>query len=139
MVPAGMTMRDRDLTQGSRRQGRQRLAPGLALLALLLQLIASFGHFHPEDFRGSASGSGAALHVDAAGAAGPADPGPGLPGHDDCAICIALHLAGGALLPDPPMLLAPADGITAELRPWTDRRIAWPSYFLFESRGPPSA
>jgi hypothetical protein len=116
-----------------------RLTPWLAIFALVVQFVAGFGHFHPDDFRGSAPGPGASLLVDTEGqtAQAPIDHAPGLPTHDDCAICTVMHLAASAALPVPLLLLAPATGTATTPPPVTRLRVAWPPHFLFNSRGPP--
>ena len=134
-------MSDHDLAGRSRHRGRSRLAPLLAIFALLIQFVAGFGHFHPEDLQGVTPGTGAAL-VDASASMAPQsdDHVPRLPAHDECAICVALNLAGSAGLPAPPVLVVePGVSVRTVPRPLADRRIAWPPHFLFDSRGPPHA
>jgi hypothetical protein len=113
------------------------------LFALLVQVVTGFGHFHPEDF-GSASGLGSPVLVTNGGSPLPlSEPvnhhSPGLPSHDDCAICIVLHLTGSAGLPVAPLLVIPTPGVTTKSRPPADLRVGWPPHFLFDPRGPPHA
>jgi hypothetical protein len=83
----------RHIQQGSR----------LALLALAVQLVLSFGHFHA-----SAQPAPADVSVSSEQLPGSA-PVPGHQHHpvDDCAICAVMALAGTALAGTPPILLLP--------------------------------
>jgi Protein of unknown function (DUF2946) len=71
----------------------------LALFALALQLILSFGHVHAEDLGLAAPAGGIASHAQASakndGSPSPRDDDA----HDICAICIALSLSATSLLP----------------------------------------
>ena len=108
-----------------------RLGSRLALFALAIQFVLSFGHFHVHG--GSAQASAlpdgeqpghhhsigfAAVHVDALdrtlapSASGPARPkpsdrGPASPPADHCAICTLMALANVMVVATPPCLLAP--------------------------------
>jgi len=81
-----------------------RLGSRLALLALAIQLVLSFGHVHLD-------GMGLGSQHNAAVAAA-ADPGGGPDGspasHDPlCPICLSIQLAGALLQPSPPAVIAP--------------------------------
>ena len=71
----------------------------LALFALALQLILSFGHVHAGDLGLAAPAEAVASHAQASanndGSPSPRDDGA----HDICAICIALSLSATSLLP----------------------------------------
>ena len=73
----------------------------MALLALTIQLVASFGHFHHEDLFGS--GQGVAV---AAGAGNPAsDRDADQHGRGGlCGMCWAVQLLGNAQIAVPPLL-----------------------------------
>jgi hypothetical protein len=82
-----------------------RLGSRLALLALAIQLVLSFGHVHLD-------GMGLVSQHNAAVAAA-ADPGGGPDGspanHDPlCPICLSIQLAGALLQPSPPAVVVPA-------------------------------
>jgi hypothetical protein len=135
------TVSDHDFP-GRDARGRPRLAAVLAIVALVVQFVAGFGHFHPDDLQGLASGSRTAVLADAGAlTASTSDHHtPGLPTHEQCAICVALSIAGSADLPVPPVLVVdPGISVRTVPRPLTDRRVAWPPHFLFDSRGPPHA
>lgn len=115
-----------------------RFGARLALLALALQLLLSFGHIHPEDFAFSSPSKVAMLSATALDG-GPSSDRDERAGHDYCAICATISLASTLLLPEPvslPILVA--------------REYKWqPSYYVerlnfnlhiaFQARGPPLA
>ncbi|HKW53171.1 MAG TPA: hypothetical protein VJO12_05730 [Stellaceae bacterium] len=112
----------------------------LAFLSLLLQLGATAGHFHREDFAVIAAGKAAVLAAnDAPGAL--AQPGgqPMLPTHDDCSLCFSLQLAGSSALPLPIVLAAPHEHETTPPVPATALRLIATAYLLFQTRAPPIA
>lgn len=79
----------------------------LALAAIGLQIVLSFGHVHP----GVANASIASTLV---GAATPVPKAPlGQPGHhgkDFCATCVAINLVAHSFVPSVPQLAEPAPG-----------------------------
>jgi hypothetical protein len=86
-------------------RAQRRFGGWLALFALALQLMLSFGHIHAEDFAAN-PGAVTLVHSDE----GPIDSDGnrhGL-GHADCAICAVIHLAATLLLPPPPQVPLPA-------------------------------
>ena len=107
----------------------------LALLALTLQLIASFGHLHHEDL----FGSGQRVAVAAAG-------NPAFDGDADqhehsgpCGVCWAVQLLGNAQIAAPPLLpLTVVFTRTAICVP-PPNPVALPDCQAFQSRAPPSA
>ena len=116
--------------------GAQRRVSGwLALAALAIQLAASFGHMHREDFVHGRPGP----TVVTQGAGGAGTPTDGDDDHLACDICATVHLAGTMLLPAPPAIALPAGiaiaRLTAGKQPATHRIAALP----FHARGPPSA
>jgi hypothetical protein len=85
-------------------RARRRLGVWLALFALALQLVLSFGHIHAEEFARKSSVATLA-HSDE----GPADDDDHHgAGHGDCAICAVIHLAATLLLAPPPQVALPA-------------------------------
>ncbi len=93
----------------------------LALFALALQLVLSFGHFHADAARAApAIQSGSALS-DLSSAHGlsaqdtaakssqtlPNGPDSGQPSHDPCDICAVIAMANTVLSTTPPLLLLP--------------------------------
>lgn len=130
---------------GARSAGRGRGFPAwLAIFSLVLQLVVTAGHFHPEDFALFYRDTGGApVLASMGGQGGAALPGgggqPALPAHDDCALCFSLQLAGNSAMPEPVVLAAPPDegsplpSITAA----PQRRPA--PHSLAETRAPPIA
>ena len=111
-----------------------------ACLSLLLQLAATAGHFHREDFALIAAGKATASAAsDAPGA--PAQPGgqPTLPSHDDCSLCFSLQLAGSSALPVPVVLAAPDVHRIAAPPPASALRLTAAAHLLFQTRAPPIA
>jgi hypothetical protein len=107
-------------------------------LSLLLQLAATAGHFHREDFAFIADGKAAALAAsDASGA--PSQPGgqPALPTHDDCSLCFSLQLAGSSALPVPVLLPARDERYIVPPPPATTLRLSAAAHLLFQTRAPP--
>ena len=71
----------------------------LALFALALQLILSFGHVHTEDLGLAAPAEAVASHAQSASGDDTQPPRHRDDAHDICAICIALSLSATSLLP----------------------------------------
>jgi len=119
-------------------RSRQRHGAGLALLALLVQIVVSFGHIHPEDFRPAAAATATAS---AAAHAQPGRSDPLPPGHpdDDCPICMAVHMAAMGLVTVPPAVAIPTEfSLIAHERPAAQAAVV-ARYVLFRTRAPPAA
>jgi hypothetical protein len=127
-VEGKMRRRERGAaTAGRRRRG----AAWLSIATVLLQLVASAWHIHPEDY---AFLAGVALHGDHASSAPPQS---GAPGHEDCALCFTLHLAVGSVLPDAGASALPAAGKAPPLgMPEALHLVSAPD-LLFRTRAPP--
>jgi hypothetical protein len=110
----------------------------LALLALAVQFVVSFGHIHREDIFGSARAAPSiAVPVADAGQQAPNHPAK----HDDdyCAICATISLLGYSVVAAAPALPAPA---VAHVIAHVDRVVviaAVPRRAAFRSRAPPTA
>src|ERR1700757_2067810 len=114
---------------------RRRLGGWLALVALALQLAASFGHMHREDFVHGRPGPTVVTQC-AAGGGAPTD------GDDDhliCAICATVHLAGTVLLPAPLAIALPAEVTIARLTAAEHNATEHTPALAFHARGPPRA
>jgi hypothetical protein len=116
----------------------RKLACWLAMAALLAQLVATAGHFHPEDF--SMLG-GTPTVASTAGPEGTASHSgiPVLPRHDDCALCFSLHVANGSAVPDAALLPVPNASSGLQLEGFSARRLHPAPHLLFETRAPPTA
>jgi hypothetical protein len=124
------------------RQGRRihRRVAWLALLALWLQLGLSFGHTHPEDFFGL--GGQHQAQLTAAAHTAPAPPlGPisDSLGHEACAICASISLAGTLIVAVPPVIAPPRFDRGAP-PPLYDHVVVFRApHLLFQTRAPPVA
>ncbi len=112
---------------------------GLALFALTLQLVLSFGHVHLYGVRG-----GSATATVMAGAKAPASlPSPAqYPANDAddyCAICAAIHLTATSFLPQVPQLSVPFASQTIEHVKHVAFAFVAPQRSPFQSRAPPLA
>lgn len=117
-------------------RARRRLGVWLALFALALQLVLSFGHIHAEDFAAPNPG----VLTLAAADGGPADDDDHHgAGHADCAICAVIHLAGTLLLPPPPLVQLPAAESLAWLAAIDRQDAVRASRQPFQARAPPQA
>ena len=108
----------------------------LALFALALQLVLSFGHIHPDDFFRLEAPSSARTAANTAPLPAPA---PALPSHDDCAICVSMAMVGSSVLPAPVALVPPATLVAVFARPIDAPILAVPLRLSFRSRAPPIA
>lgn len=106
----------------------------LALLALAIQLVLSFGHVHPARAQAPAGSAIESLHL-------PADQLPASDQHpaDHCDICAVLSMAGTMLAASPPALPPPpaTDFRLLDAREQFVDRAA--SGVAFQPRGPPLA
>jgi hypothetical protein len=115
-----------------------RRGAGVALLALALQLVLSFGHVHLDGLAGSGPAqAGISVSATANDAGTPSDTGHHPGANDFCAICATISLAGSLLLPQLAHLVLPA--VTA--REWSpdDRTALAPGapHRHFQARAPP--
>lgn len=117
-------------------RARLEIGTRLALFALALQIVLSFGHVHLGDFRHATNGLAVAGTPPA-----PTDrpQHPASDADDYCAICAAIHLAATSLLPQAPQLPVPF-----AVRPVEHANFIAPSFFStrrasFQSRAPPLA
>jgi hypothetical protein len=109
----------------------------LALIALALQIVLTFGHVHLHGL----SGSSHRVVAGRASLAPPLQPPAQSPSHDDdyCAVCASIFLASSAFAPPPPQLPPPATSKRAEHSFYLARLLAEPPRLAFRSRAPPLA
>jgi Protein of unknown function (DUF2946) len=114
----------------------------LALFALALQIVLSFGHMHPEDFFPPGSG-GAGRDLAQTLTRGPSAPSPQSPAgdsdHDGCAICINMAMVGASALPPPVSIAPPVAVAHVMFAPVASAAAAGALYPNFRSRAPPLA
>lgn len=125
-----MRRREREAaTAGRSRRG----AAWLSIAAVLLQLVVSAWHIHPEDYAFAATAVSGVDHALSS------TPQPAAPGHEDCALCVTLQLATGSALPDGGSVAPPS---TADALPPAmpeALHLASAPYLLFRTRAPPAA
>jgi hypothetical protein len=95
------------------RRTKRRWSSWLALAAMALQLVLSFGHIHLEKL---ASGSVIASMTASETSSSQQNPAhhPANKTDDFCAICATIHLASSSFLPDAPLLPVPFASRTIE-------------------------
>jgi hypothetical protein len=113
----------------------------LALFALALQAVLSFGHIHPEDLGLPSSG---ADHTQVSSNASPVPANQSAPdqspGTDDyCAICASMMLVATAVPSLPPVLIVPEKIHRIWPAEIPARSISSKFIPSFQARGPPSA
>jgi len=107
----------------------------VALLAMLLQFVLSFGHFDGQNFAALQSSHHPLTIANAQGASG--GTGQGLAGDIDCPICSSIQLLGSTALPDGMLLRAPVVRHTGFVFAGEPLRLTPPPHLLFDTRGPP--
>ncbi len=123
-------------------RANRKLGGWLALLALAVQLVLSFGHIHREDIYGPERPA-AAPSVSAALAAGdaqslPADRSSHHTG-DYCAICATISLLSTSFVAMPPQLALPLASYAIEHIDGVAVAFIAPQRAPFQSRAPPLA
>lgn len=107
----------------------------LALVALGIQLVVSFGHVHLEGARvpfGSAVSDAASLDRLPVGAPDP----PGAPQHD-CPVCVSIYLLANALTGEPAVLSLPTAVDFEPFPPVGESEIFVTRFYPFRTRAPP--
>ncbi|HWE76843.1 MAG TPA: hypothetical protein VG328_27005 [Stellaceae bacterium] len=107
----------------------------LALLAMVIQLVASYGHIHPQDFRPMLQGHGAPVLTAPNGTG--SGLGDGLAADIDCPICASISMLGSSALPDGIRLPAPALHPSPAPVAFDALHLTAPPHLLFDTRGPP--
>jgi len=108
----------------------------LALLALAMQLVGSFGHFHAP----RAGHEAAALTCRTFFRPAPEQPcTPSLPDDKCCVICWTIMLAGSLVVHEAPALALPALAAGSVLPDCARRLAARVPTAAFQARGPPSS
>jgi hypothetical protein len=124
-------------------RSRSSLGSWLALFALAVQLVVSFGHVHLDRGASLAGHSSTLLRVHAATSVDVAS----LPAGDEapaaadeyCAVCALIHLAGTIVTAEPPSLPLPAVFGRAPPATATDLELPAHHHSPFSSRAPPVA
>ena len=114
----------------------------LALFALAVQFVLSFGHVHVHGIGHSAPGVVASVHGSAGAPAPTPTPTPtqNKPDSDDyCAICATISLLSGSVAAMPPQLALPVVSNVVEHASRVAIAVVAPRRGPFQSRAPPSA
>lgn len=110
----------------------------LALAAMALQLVLSFGHVHLDGLHGGLANTAIAQAKTSASPSSPAQH-PAGDADDFCPICAAIHLASTSFLPDPPQLPVPFVSQTIEHFGHVVAVATVRQRTVFRSRAPPLA
>jgi hypothetical protein len=116
----------------------RRCSTWLALAAMTLQLVLSFGHIHFEKL---ASGSVIASVAASKARSSQQNPAqhPANETNDFCAICATIHLVSSSFLPDAPLLPMPFSFRNIEHFDSLTFIFVSPQRAAFQSRAPPLA
>jgi hypothetical protein len=108
----------------------------LALVALAIQLVLTFGHVHGISAGAAESALSSVTHQ----AQNSADPCSNSGGSSDsnCPICALIQLAGTSAVSVPPTLSVPATFVVLKLQAPEQLEWAASQYVPFQARGPPS-
>jgi hypothetical protein len=123
-------------------RSRSKLGAYLALFALALQLVLTFGHVHLDRAAPTSADRSTVATADAWNAAAltPTDPTDRHDRADDrCAICSLIHLAGALVLAEPPSLPLPDISVRGPGEPPLAFDFPSPQRALFAARAPPTA
>lgn len=116
----------------------RRFASWLALAALALQIVLSFGHVHLDGVH--RAHQSAAVTGSRAQATQPLPAQqPGDDGDDYCAICASIYLAANSFVPQPPQLPVPLASQAIERFDRIAVLFIAPRRAPFQSRAPPLA
>jgi hypothetical protein len=121
-------------------RGHKRHGALVALAALALQIVLSFGHMHLDGIRADVAHTAVTVpHQTAASQTSTQIPGQN-PGADDdyCAICASIYLASTSVISHAPLLPTQFGFRRVEHLHNAARGIAAPRRFAFQSRAPPA-
>ncbi len=108
----------------------------LALIALTLQLVLTFGHFHAP--AAASTGLTQLSKAVAPGGSGSHDPADNGLADSDCPTCALIQLVGISTPVLAPALPLPAVNDFTTLRPHAELASATSPHFRFRARAPPS-
>jgi hypothetical protein len=116
----------------------RRCGSWLALAAMALQLVLSFGHVHLPALASSSAVTSVAASESSSSQQNPAHH-PANEAEDFCAICATIHLASSSFLPEAPLLPVPLASQTIEHFGHFTFAFISPQRAAFQSRAPPLA
>jgi DUF2946 family protein len=117
------------------RRNLRRAPQWLALLAMMIQFVASYGHIHPQDFRGMLQGHGTPVVTAPNGTS--SGLGDGATADTDCPVCASISLLGSSALPDGIRVPMPSSQASTAVVAFDALHLTLPPHLLFETRGPP--
>jgi len=117
---------------------RIRSCAWLALLALAIHFVLTFGHVHLEEFSRTSAAPASVAGVDAKSGAGGDTPAPHRQVHYTCAVCVSIGMLAVSL---PPVAdkLAPPRALSVRLGECPGTTRPCELRFSFEARAPPLA
>jgi hypothetical protein len=117
-----------------------RVGAWLALAALALQIVLSFGHVHFDQAERAALAVAATAHGGTVAQASREAPAQNPADDDDyCAICASIYLASTSIVALPPQLPAPPPFARVALFYSDIFGVSAPRHAAFRSRAPPAA
>src|SRR3977135_4070182 len=116
----------------------RRIGAAVALFALAVQLVLSFGHVH-LDKAALFAPAGISAPQTAGGGDAPPDPDRRPGAADFCAICATISLASTQLLPEPTRLTPPVAHSPPGSREFEAALAASAPHLLSQARAPPRA
>jgi hypothetical protein len=116
-------------------QRLRRLPHWLALVAVFVQLVASFGHIHAEDYNFLLRGHSMTAVASADGSSGGAQ--QTLAPDIACAVCASAQILGSGALPDSLLVQAPHVQRVASNGTFVQLLLIAPRHTSFSTRGPP--
>jgi hypothetical protein len=114
----------------------------LALFALALQMVVSFGHMHPDDLGLSSWATAHRAHFPSGVAqalSGPVDRDQYPSSDDYCPICASIALLATGAPSLPPVVVAPPVISAVWSSPTSPYLVATKAIFSFQARAPPLA
>jgi hypothetical protein len=120
------------------RCSKRRWSAWLALAAIALQLVLSFGHTHLEQLAGRSDIASMTASETSSTQQNPAQH-PANDADDYCAFCVIIHLASSSFLPVSPLLPVPFASRTVEHFGHFTFVFISPQRAAFQSRAPPRA
>jgi hypothetical protein len=119
----------------------KRFGARLALAALALQIVLSFGHVHLDRVAGAWTATAAATALDKTVAQGSQQSPAQNPTSDDdyCAICASIYLASTSFVALPPQLPVPIGFVRIAQSYGEAFGVVPPRRVVFRSRAPPAA
>src|SRR5262249_20320753 len=115
-----------------------RLGSRLALFALAIQFVLSFGHIHVDKSLLSSASAASIAQQSATRDGAPSSPKHHNDVDDFCAFCATISRLASSPLPQTASIALPVAVPTAWPHEFAGTFVPFDSYFLFRARGPPT-